>query len=138
MSERRVFGTARNQAGQMTMRFDRWRRRWRRLLLRGMPETAVRTMRSGREADADASGRRPAAGFGPDPALADDLTLIDGIGMATDNRLRRAGIKTFADLARSDPDELVRRLDMPAGGRGRVCGWILEAQRRHDAGGDAL
>lgn len=43
-------------------------------------------------------------------AIADDLTAIPGIGVARMERLNRAGINSFTQLARCKPDELRRIL----------------------------
>ncbi len=36
----------------------------------------------------------------------DDLTVIPGIGIVTQNRFHRAGIKSFAQMADSSPERL--------------------------------
>ncbi len=36
----------------------------------------------------------------------DDLTRIRGIGLTTENRLYRAGIRSYADLGRATPEKL--------------------------------
>ena len=64
---------------------------------------------------------------------ADDLTLLRGIGEATQNRLHLAGIRTFAQLADANPEEVRKAL----GDRGRgakVENWIAEARKRANAG----
>ena len=64
----------------------------------------------------------------------DDLTAIRGIGIASQNRLYTAGIKTYAALA-GTPAEEVRRLlgDLARGAQ--VEEWIAEARKL--AGKDA-
>ena len=61
-----------------------------------------------------------------DTAASDDLTVIRGIGIATQDRLYRAGIKSFAELAGSSPDKLREVLGNLARGA-QVETWIAEA-----------
>ncbi len=68
-----------------------------------------------------------AAGNSPDESLSDDLTAIRGIGIATQNRLYRAGIKSHAQLTRASPDEVRMKLGKVAGGA-NVEDWIAQAQ----------
>ncbi len=57
----------------------------------------------------------------------DDLTAIRGIGIATQNRLYRAGIKSHAQLARASPEEVRMKVGKLAGGA-NVEDWIAQAQ----------
>ncbi len=57
----------------------------------------------------------------------DDLTVIRGIGTVTQNRLYTSGIKSFAELARTSPEELRRILGKLAQGT-RVEEWRTEAR----------
>lgn len=57
---------------------------------------------------------------------ADDLSAIRGIGIATQDRLYSAGIKTYAQLARSSPEEL-RRILGRLGQGAKVEDWIAQA-----------
>ena len=59
-------------------------------------------------------------------ASSDDLTVIRGIGLATQDRLYRAGIKSFAQLAQSSPERLREALGNLARGA-RLEAWIEEA-----------
>jgi len=59
-------------------------------------------------------------------AASDDLTVIRGIGIATQDRLYRAGIKSFAELAGSPPDKVREVLGNLARGA-QVETWIAEA-----------
>ncbi len=45
----------------------------------------------------------------------DDLTAIRGIGIATQNRLYRAGIKSYGQLARATPEDVRKILGKFAG-----------------------
>lgn len=56
----------------------------------------------------------------------DNLTIISGIGIATQDRLYRAGIKSFAELAQSTP-ERVREILGPSGRGAKVEDWIKDA-----------
>jgi len=69
----------------------------------------------------------------PREAKADDLTIIRGIGITTEDRLYKAGIKTYAALAGAHPNELREVLGDVARGA-KVERWI--AQARELAGKD--
>ena len=56
----------------------------------------------------------------------DDLTVIGGIGIATQDRLYRAGIRSFAQLAQSPPEKIQAILGKMAGGA-QVESWIEQA-----------
>ncbi len=56
----------------------------------------------------------------------DDLTVIRGIGIATQDRLYRAGIKTFSQLAGCSPDKVREILGNMARGA-QVETWIADA-----------
>ncbi len=64
-----------------------------------------------------------------DQSAFDDLTVIHGIGIASQDRLYTAGIKTFAQLARATPED-VRRILGQIGGGAKVEDWINEAGDR--------
>lgn len=74
---------------------------------------------------AAARSERPEAAVSEGPA-SDDLTVIRGIGIATQDRLYRAGIKSFAQLAGSSPDKIREVLGTLARGA-QVETWIAEA-----------
>ncbi len=57
----------------------------------------------------------------------DDFTVIRGIGMVTQNRLYKSGIKSFAELARTSPEELRNVLGILAQGA-KAEEWISEAR----------
>ncbi len=63
----------------------------------------------------------------------DDFAVIRGIGMATQDRLYRSGIKTFAELARTSPEELRRVLGTLAQGT-NAEEWISEARMLAEKG----
>lgn len=68
-----------------------------------------------------------------DPRDADDLTVIKGIGSATQKKLSTFGITTLADLAASDPETLIAKLNATEPiSAGRVNRWIKAAQARTD------
>ena len=56
----------------------------------------------------------------------DDLTVIRGVGIASQNRLYTAGITSFAELARASPDEVRESLGTLARGA-KVEDWIKQA-----------
>ncbi len=62
----------------------------------------------------------------PDEVSSDDLTAIGGIGIANQNRLYRAGIKSYAELAQASPEEVERLLGKRAQ-RPVIEDWIAQA-----------
>ncbi len=64
----------------------------------------------------------------PDESSPDDLTAIRGIGIATQNRLYRAGIKSYGQLARATPED-VREIFGKSAGGASVEKWIAEAKQ---------
>ncbi len=62
----------------------------------------------------------------PNDSTSDDLTVIRGIGIATQDRLYRAGIKSFSELAQSSPEKIREALGKMARGA-KVETWIEEA-----------
>ncbi len=64
----------------------------------------------------------------PPEVSPDDLTVIRGIGIATQNRLYEAGIKSHGQLARASPAEVREILGKSAGGAS-VEKWIAEAKQ---------
>ena len=57
----------------------------------------------------------------------DDLTQIQGLGAASEERLHKAGITSFAQLAMSTADEVEEKLGAAAGGL-HVDGWIEQTR----------
>ncbi len=68
-----------------------------------------------------------AAANSPDESSSDHLTAIRGIGIATENRLYRAGIKSYGQLARATPEDVRKMLGKLAGGAS-VEDWIAQAR----------
>ncbi len=64
----------------------------------------------------------------PPEVSPDDLTAIRGIGIATQNRLYRAGIKSYGQLARATPED-VREIFGKSAGGASVEKWIAEAKQ---------
>jgi predicted flap endonuclease-1-like 5' DNA nuclease len=60
----------------------------------------------------------------------DDLAAIDGIGPKIQEDLRRAGINSFAELARRSPEELHVLLNPPNWRKLDYGSWIAEARQR--------
>ncbi len=58
---------------------------------------------------------------------ANDLTVIRGIGIVTQNQLYKAGIKTYAALASARPEELREVLGNVAHGA-KIERWIAQAR----------
>ncbi len=69
-----------------------------------------------------------AAANSPDESSSDDLTAIRGIGIATQNRLYRAGIKSYGQLARATPEDVRKILGKLARGAD-VEDWIAQAKQ---------
>ena len=72
------------------------------------------------EAEEQAPGERP-------EGVADDLTAIRGIGITMQNRLNRAGITTYAQLAEAKPEHVREALGKSSRGA-RVEAWIGQAR----------
>ncbi len=68
-----------------------------------------------------------AAKEAPGENKADDLTVIRGIGIVTQNRLYKAGIKTYAALVGARPEELREVLGDVARGA-KIERWITQAR----------
>ncbi len=64
----------------------------------------------------------------PDESSPDDLTAIRGIGIATQDRLYRAGIKGYGQLARASPEE-VQKIMGKFAGAATVEDWIAQAKQ---------
>ncbi len=64
----------------------------------------------------------------PDESSPDDLTAIRGIGIATQNRLYKVGIRSYGQLARATPEDVREILGKSEGGA-RVEKWIAEAKQ---------
>ena len=69
----------------------------------------------------------------PPQVSPDDLTVIHGIGIATENRLYRAGIKSYGQLARATPEDVRKILGKFAGGAS-VEKWIAQAKQLANEG----
>ena len=73
------------------------------------------------------STSEPAAESADEARAPDDLTAIRGLGKASQDRLRAAGIKTYAQLAETSPADL--RKNLGKGGQGsNVEAWIAQAK----------
>jgi len=74
-----------------------------------------------------------AAGNSSDESSSDHLTAIRGIGIASQNRLYRAGIKSYGQLARATPEDVRKILGKLAGGA-TVEDWIAQAKQLANEG----
>ncbi len=74
-----------------------------------------------------------AAANSPDESSSDHLTAIRGIGIAAQNRLYRAGIKSYGQLARAMPEDVRKILGKFAGGAS-VEKWIAQAKQLANEG----
>jgi predicted flap endonuclease-1-like 5' DNA nuclease len=127
--------------------FEQWLKVWRQWMCwwlpggdepeRGRPaqgqnQQAIRTASDNEAADVDAAATwRPAPG---EPAVAkpqaDDLTVIRGIGPAIAERLNALGVRSFAELAAADPEDLAEWIGRRPVTADRVRDWIAEAKKR--------
>ena len=78
------------------------------------------------EARAEAEGQAP--GQGAEGAV-DDLTAIEGIGIVMQDRLNRAGIWNYAQLAEAKPEHVREALGKFSRGA-KIEAWISQAQER--------
>ena len=76
-----------------------------------------------REGTAEKAEASPA-----DEMSSDDLTVIGGISIATQNRLYGAGIKSYARLAQASPEEVREILGRLARGAD-LEDWIAQAKK---------
>lgn len=58
----------------------------------------------------------------------DDLTVIKGIGIVTQDRLHKAGIRTYGDLAKANPETIIQAAGQN-NARSRIAQWIAEAKK---------
>ncbi len=77
------------------------------------------------EERAEAEGQAP--GENPE-GVVDDLSAIRGIGIAVQNRLNRAGITTYAQLAEANPEQVQEALGKLSRGAS-VEAWISQARK---------
>jgi predicted flap endonuclease-1-like 5' DNA nuclease len=108
-------------------------KRWTDLLFWWVPKDEAKPP----EAKERAPSATEQSGHEPEVApqvVSDDLTVIRGIGPATQEKLRALGIATFSDLARADPKALTEPLKgaQPIS-EARVRGWIEAARQRAKA-----
>jgi predicted flap endonuclease-1-like 5' DNA nuclease len=73
------------------------------------------------------STSEPAAEGADEARAPDDLTAIRGLGKASQDRLRAAGIKTYAQLAETAPADLRDSLGKTGQGA-KVEAWIAQAK----------
>lgn len=93
------------------------------------PGPARQEARSASESPTAATPAEPA----PTPGKADeDLTVIKGIGPATQDALYALGIRTLADLANADVASLTEKLKatQPTMTEGRVRAWTKAAKEK--------
>jgi predicted flap endonuclease-1-like 5' DNA nuclease len=127
--------------------FEQWLKFWRQWMFWWLPggdepgkqkpaeeesQAATHTASETEPADVDAAATwRPAPG---EPAVAtpetDDLTVIRGIGPAIARKLDALGIRTFADLAAADPEDLAGKVASRPVTASRVREWVAEAKKR--------
>ncbi len=74
-----------------------------------------------------------AAANSPDESSSDHLTVIREIGIATQNRLYRAGIMRYGQLDRATPEDVRENLGKFAGGAD-VEDWIAQAKQLANEG----
>ena len=77
------------------------------------------------EERAEAEGQAP--GENPE-GVVDDLTAIQGVGITMQNRLNRAGITTYAQLAAAKPEHVREVLGGKLSRGASVDAWISQAR----------
>ena len=77
------------------------------------------------EARAEAEGQAPGQGA---EGVVDDLTAIEGIGIVMQDRLNRAGITKYAQLAEAKPEQVREALGKLSRGAS-VEAWISQARK---------
>jgi len=77
--------------------------------------------------DQERSAEKPGS-QGTEGNISDDLTAIRGIGIATQNRLYKVGIRSSGQLARATTEDERKILGKSAGGAS-VEKWIAEAKQ---------
>ena len=128
--------------------FGEWLRFWQRWMFWWLPNDktsgdaktnpAPGSRAAVAESDAEATDVDAAATWQPPEPDAettpetpsDDLTAIKGIGPGIVRKLDALGVKTFADLAKADPDDLAIKLALRPVTPARVREWIAEARKR--------
>ena len=129
--------------------FEQWLKFWRQWMFWWLPggdePEETKPTQSGQEksapakpdakaADADADAVAPRRSAPNEPsataAQADDLTVIRGIGPAIARKLDALGVKTFADLAAADPENLAVKIASRPVSAARVREWVTEAKKR--------
>ena len=99
---------------------------------KGSGKTAESKGGASKSAAATSTGSKSTGPGAPaaDPAKPGDLSEIKGIGPAIKTKLAQLGIKTFADLAGANPDQVAKSLDQRTVTPERVRSWIAEAKKR--------
>ena len=128
--------------------FGEWLRLWRRCMFWWLPDdktsgdaktdpapasrsAAAKPDAEAADIDAAATWQPPEPGAETTPETPpDDLSAIKGIGPGIVRKLDALGIKTFADLAKADPDDLASKLALRPVTPARVREWIAEARKR--------
>ncbi len=77
--------------------------------------------------DAVGEARAEAEWQAPGQGAVDDLTAIEGIGIAMQDRLNRAGITNYAQLAEAKPEHVREALGKLLRGA-KIEAWISQAQ----------
>jgi large subunit ribosomal protein L21 len=127
--------------------FEEWLKFWRQLMFWWLPggdepdkdkpatgenqqATPTASETEPAEVDAAATGRLAPG----DPAVAtqttDDLTQIKGIGPAIARKLGGLGVRTFADLAVADPEDLADKIASRPVTAARVREWVVAAKKQ--------
>ena len=92
--------------------------------LAGRPPEREPSAKPAGEARAEAEGQAPGQGA---EGVVDDLAAIEGIGIVMQDRLNRAGIRNYAQLAEAKPEHLREALGKLSRGA-KIEAWISQAQ----------
>jgi predicted flap endonuclease-1-like 5' DNA nuclease len=127
--------------------FEEWLKFWRQWMFWWLPggdepdkdkpttgenQPATPTASETEPADVDAATTGPLAPgepAGPTPKT-DDLTEIKGIGPAIVRKLDGLGVRTFADLAAADAEDLADEIASRPVTAARVREWVVAAKKR--------
>ena len=111
----------------------KWLKNWLSLAFWWVPreESAAKPQTRSEPSEAQPQAQRT-SDLNAEPPKGDDLTVIKGIGPATQEKLSSLGVTSFADLADADPTRLTSDLRkyQPGISEKRVRSWIDTAKER--------
>ncbi len=115
----------------------KWLKNWLSLAFWWVPQEESAAEPRARSEPSEAQPQAPGTSDpNAEPSKGDDLTVIKGIGPATQEKLNRLGVTSLADLADADPTRLTSdlRKHQPGISEKRVRSWIDTAKARANMG----